>query len=118
MYNVTKIPLVIVCRIFLRMIFVLGFAVLHCVMQFVISSQSTPQNSFPYPRRMAFCTPDINHAEIGEPIWSVSVGCILVYYVQNYKKKKKKMIMKKQSCPTLTKLDTMTKKESRNFSVV
>jgi hypothetical protein len=83
-------------------------------MQFVISSQSTPQNSFPYPRRLAFLTPDINHGEFGEQIWSVSVGCILVNYVQNYKSKK----MKKQPCPILTKLDTVTKKETRNFSIV
>jgi hypothetical protein len=47
------------------------------VMQSVISSQSTPQNSFPYPRWLAFHTSDINHAEFGEPIWSVRVGCIL-----------------------------------------
>ena len=67
-------------------IFVLGFAVVYCVMQFVISSQSTPQNSFPYPRQLAFCKPDINHAEFGEPIWSVSVGCVFVYYVQKYEK--------------------------------
>ena len=111
MFNVTKILLFIVCTIFSRMIFVLGFAVLYCVMQFVISSQSTPQNSFPYPRRLAFRTPDINHAEFGEPIWLVSVGCILVYYVQKYKKKE-------QPRPSFTKLDTRTKKETRNFSVV
>ena len=59
-------------------IFVLGFAVVYCVMQFVISSQSTPQNSFPYPRQLAFCTPNINHAEFGEPIWPVSVGCTVI----------------------------------------
>jgi hypothetical protein len=71
MFIVTKILLFIVCRIFLRMTFVLGFAVLCCVMQFVISSLSITQNYFPYPRQLAFRTPDIKHAELGELIRSV-----------------------------------------------
>ena len=83
MFNITKILLFIVCSIILHMRFILGFAGLYCVIQFVISSQSTPQNSFSYPRQLAFCIPDIKHAEFCELIWLVSVDCIVVYNVQN-----------------------------------
>lgn len=55
-------------NIFLHMRFALGFAVLCYVMQFVISSHSNRQTSFPCLRQLAFHKPDIKHAVFGELI--------------------------------------------------